>query len=68
MDDGVGAPEIEGFTAASQASLDAQVSELAADGELVSVEPDLPVQALAVNPDDIEYPAEQYGLPHAAVR
>ena len=64
VDDGDGAPEIEGFTATSQASLNAQVSDLAADGQLVSVEPDLPVQALAVNPDDVSYP-QQYGLPHA---
>jgi subtilisin family serine protease len=56
---GTGAPEVETFTATSEADKAAQIDELEENGTVVTVEPDEPVTAL-VTPDPRS--PEQWGL------
>ncbi|MBM3670831.1 MAG: hypothetical protein FJW86_01395 [Actinobacteria bacterium] len=60
---GPGAPEVETFTATSEADLEAQIDELEAEGTVVAVEPEQPVAALV---DADPRSAEQWGLTNSA--
>jgi subtilisin family serine protease len=60
---GAGAPEVETFTATSEADRKAQVDALAQQGTVVAVEPDEPVYALVAPNDDPNFTHPgSYGL------
>jgi len=67
-DAGPSAPDIVPFRATSEQEKQREVAELEKNGDVISVEPDAPVSAVAVNPgDDPDY-GSQYGLQSAPAK